>query len=72
MSDPTDKLLVAGFRAEPGVPANNDFFLYRLLDDGTFDASFASGGEVYTDVSGSYDRAYAIAPLCSQAAAPAA
>ncbi|MBP6392111.1 MAG: hypothetical protein KA352_14565 [Flavobacteriales bacterium] len=61
IAQPDDKLLVAGFRAEPGIPANNDFFLYRLLDDGSFDASFAGGGQVYTDVSGSYDRAYAMA-----------
>ncbi len=61
IAQPDDKLLVAGFRAEPGIPANNDFFLYRLLNDGSFDASFAGGGQVYTDVSGSYDRAYAMA-----------
>lgn len=57
---PDDKLLVAGFRAQPGAAANNDFFLIRLLSDGTFDPSFA-GGLVYTDVSGSYDRAFAMA-----------
>ncbi|MBK8340311.1 MAG: hypothetical protein IPK99_10140 [Flavobacteriales bacterium] len=61
IAQPDHKLLVAGFRASSVGPVLNDFFLYRLLDDGTFDASFAGGGQVYTDVSGSYDRAYAMA-----------
>lgn len=55
------KLLVCGFRAQPGGGANNDFFLYRLLDDGSLDPGFASAGQVYTDVSGAVDRGLAMA-----------
>lgn len=54
------KLLVAGFRVEPGETENNDFFLMRLLPDGSFDGSFAGGGRVHTDVSGAQDRAIAM------------
>ncbi|MEO8068343.1 MAG: hypothetical protein ABI599_11675 [Flavobacteriales bacterium] len=61
IATPEGKLLVAGFRAQPGVPNDNDFFLYRLLDDGTLDPSFAGNGQVYTDVTGSFDRAFAMA-----------
>lgn len=61
IATPEGKLLVAGFRAQPGTPTDNDFFLYRLLDDGTFDPSFAGSGQVYTDVTGSFDRAHAMA-----------
>ena len=61
IATPEGKVLVAGYRAQPGNLTNNDFFLYRLLDDGTFDPAFASGGQVYTDVSGSFDRAQAMA-----------
>ena len=55
-----DKLLVAGFRVQPGGPVNNDFMLARLLDDGSFDPAFSGGQLVFTDVSGSYDRAFAM------------
>ena len=55
------KLLVSGFRAQSGAPANNDFFLMRLLGDGSLDPLFAGNGLVHTDVSGSYDRAFAMA-----------
>ncbi len=55
------KLLVAGFRAQPGAPSNNDFFLMRLLTNGSLDPLFAGNGLVHTDVSGSYDRAFAMA-----------
>lgn len=53
-----DKLLVSGFRVEPGETENNDFFLMRLLPDGTLDATFADEGLVHTDLSGAQDRAY--------------
>lgn len=61
IAQPDNKLLIGGFRAQPGAAANNDFFLYRLLDDGSFDPSFDSGGQVHTDVSDSYDRSFAMA-----------
>lgn len=61
MAQADGKLLVCGFRAQPGGVANNDFFLYRLLDDGSFDPSFASAGQVFTDVSGAVDRGMAMA-----------
>ncbi|MBK9176635.1 MAG: hypothetical protein IPM46_09940 [Flavobacteriales bacterium] len=60
-AQPGGKLLVAGFRARTGSTADNDFLLYRLLSDGSFDPSFAGAGQVYTDISGSNDRAYAMA-----------
>ena len=61
IAGPDDKLLLAGFRVQPGGVANNDFFLCRLLDDGMFDGTFAGGAQVFTDVSGSFDRAHAMA-----------
>ncbi|HEY0976965.1 MAG TPA: hypothetical protein VGE21_05800 [Flavobacteriales bacterium] len=61
LAQPDGKLLVSGFRVQTGGPANNDFFLMRLLDDGSLDASFADEGLVHTDVSGSYDRAFDMA-----------
>lgn len=61
IAGPDDKLLLSGFRVEPGGVANNDFFLCRLLDDGTFDGSFAGGAQVFADVSGSFDRSHAMA-----------
>lgn len=60
-AQPGGKLLVAGFRARTGSTAENDFLLYRLLSDGSFDPAFAGTGQVFTDVSGSHDRAYAMA-----------
>ena len=56
-----DKLLVAGFRVQPGGEVNNDFLLLRLLPNGAYDPSFGGGAPVYTDVSGSFDRAHAMA-----------
>jgi uncharacterized delta-60 repeat protein len=56
-----DKLLVAGFRVQPGGEVNNDFLLLRLHSNGAYDAAFGGGAPVYTDVSGSYDRAHAMA-----------
>ncbi len=56
-----DKLLVAGYRVQPGGEVNNDFLLMRLLPNGAYDPSFGAGATVYTDVSGSYDRANAMA-----------
>ena len=60
VAQPDGKLLVCGFRAQTGGPANNDFFLMRLLEDGSFDPAFADAGHVHTDVSGAVDRAYAM------------
>jgi hypothetical protein len=40
---------------------NNDFLLFRLLPNGAYDPGFAGGAPVYTDVSGSFDRAHAMA-----------
>jgi hypothetical protein len=56
-----DKLLVAGFRVQPGSELNNDFLLLRLLTNGAYDPDFGGGATVYTDVSGSFDRAHAMA-----------
>ncbi|MFZ1686473.1 MAG: delta-60 repeat domain-containing protein [Flavobacteriales bacterium] len=61
IATPEGKVLVAGYRAQPSPATSNDFFLYRLLDDGTFDPAFASAGEVYTDITGSFDRGLAMA-----------
>lgn len=49
------KILVAGHTQYADTAAANDFFLYRLLQDGTFDPTFAGGGQVSTDVSTHYD-----------------
>ncbi|MBL7951491.1 MAG: hypothetical protein JNM62_07195 [Flavobacteriales bacterium] len=54
-------LLVSGFRVEPGESENNDFFLMRLLPDGSFDPTFAGDGRVHTDLTGAQDRAYGMA-----------
>lgn len=61
IAQPGNNLLVAGFRAQPGTMDNNDFFLMRLLDDGSLDPTFAGGGLVHTDVNSSADRAFAMA-----------
>lgn len=61
IAQPDGKLLVSGYRVQPGGVANNDFFLFRLLADGSFDPSFAGGGQVHTDASGAQDRAFAMA-----------
>ncbi len=60
IAQPDGKLLVAGFRVEPGETENNDFFLMRLLPDGSFDGTFAEGGRVHTDLSGEQVRALAM------------
>ncbi|MBK6539955.1 MAG: hypothetical protein IPG10_01445 [Flavobacteriales bacterium] len=52
---PDGKILVSGYTQYADPAAANDFFLYRLLQDGTFDPSFALGGQVSTDVSTNYD-----------------
>ncbi len=56
-----EKLLVAGYRVQPGGEVNNDFLLLRLLSTGDLDPTFNAGAVVYTDVSGSIDRAQAMA-----------
>lgn len=49
------KIIVAG----AAVQSDLDFALYRLLPDASFDTSFATNGQAYSDF-GKADRAYAV------------
>ena len=58
---PNEKIVVAGF-ARSGTDQGpdsllEDFALERYKTDGAIDASFGSGGDVFTDFGGSQDRA---------------
>jgi uncharacterized delta-60 repeat protein len=53
---PNDKLVLAGYAHKSGA----DFALITLLSDGTLDTSFGINGKVFTDIGGSWDKAYSV------------
>lgn len=57
---PNNKFIVAGFRQMGANPVGM-FTLSRFLGDGSFDPSFAGGGQVSTDVCASLEAAWEMA-----------
>jgi uncharacterized delta-60 repeat protein len=53
---PNGKLVLAGYAHNSGA----DFALITLLSDGSLDTSFGINGKVFTDIGGSWDKAYSV------------
>lgn len=61
LAQPDGKLVISGFRVDPEESENSNFMLTRLMDDGSFDPSFAGGELIHTPVTAENSRAYAMA-----------